>query len=205
MTKELCQCQKQLHSNALVIIQNFANFGFKKCDFWFLMRCVRFQVSDPLNIALWSYKLFCVVNIALFFTLIFHLKFFKINILADSSFVFHSSLLTAKSVDLFVACDGFHCIMEIVWSGHFDCRGVFQTIPDLYCYQCFVQTQAAIGNRWGLVEESTTNLPPGNGDLTKIIATFSNEKMTPGSGNWNFSMFTSPPIPCVHSGGVKHW
>ena len=31
-----------------------------------------------------------------------------------SSFVFHSSLLTAKSVDLVVACDGFLCIIEIV-------------------------------------------------------------------------------------------
>jgi len=31
-----------------------------------------------------------------------------------SSFVFHSSLLTVKSVDLVVPCDGFFIVMEIV-------------------------------------------------------------------------------------------
>jgi len=31
-----------------------------------------------------------------------------------SSFVFHSSLRTVKSVGLVVACDGFLCVMEII-------------------------------------------------------------------------------------------
>jgi len=34
--------------------------------------------------------------------------------LPESSFVFHSSLLTVKSVNLVVACDGFLCVMEII-------------------------------------------------------------------------------------------
>ena len=41
-----------------------------------------------------------------------------------SSIVFHSSLLTVKSVDLVVACDGFFCVMEslIIHAFH---RGYF--------------------------------------------------------------------------------
>ena len=53
-----------------------------------------------------------------------------------SSFVSHSSLLTAKSVDLVVACDGFPFVAEILrifHSGYFDCKGAFQTVFDSYC------------------------------------------------------------------------
>ena len=45
------------------------------------------------------------------------------------SFVFHSSLLTAKSVNLVVAHDGFLCIMEIVCifhSGYFNYKGAYE-------------------------------------------------------------------------------
>ena len=48
-----------------------------------------------------------------------------------SSFVFHSSLLTVKSIDWVVAYDGFLCIMEIVCifhSGRLDYRGTFKFI-----------------------------------------------------------------------------
>ena len=53
-----------------------------------------------------------------------------------SSFVSHSSLLTAKSVDLAIAHDGFPFVTEIVHichSGYFDIRGAFQTVLDSYC------------------------------------------------------------------------
>ena len=46
------------------------------------------------------------------------------------------SLLTVKSVDLVVACDGFLFVMEIVHVfcyGYFDYRDAFQTVLDLYC------------------------------------------------------------------------
>ena len=53
-----------------------------------------------------------------------------------SSFVFHSSLLTIKSIDLVAARDGFLCITKIVHSFHgdyLDYRGTFQTALDSYC------------------------------------------------------------------------
>jgi len=46
------------------------------------------------------------------------------------SFMFHSSLLTAKSVNLVVAYDGFTCIMEIVLVIY---KGAFQIALDSYC------------------------------------------------------------------------
>jgi len=52
------------------------------------------------------------------------------------SFVFHSSLLTVKSINLVVARDGFLSVMEIVrifHSGYLDYRGAFQTVVDLNC------------------------------------------------------------------------
>ena len=55
-----------------------------------------------------------------------------------SSFVSHSSLLTAKSVDLAVArdlavaCDGTE-IVRTFHSDYFDFRGTFQTVLDSYC------------------------------------------------------------------------
>jgi len=58
------------------------------------------------------------------------------GILLGLTSVLLSSLLAVKSVDLMVACDGFLCIMEIIGifhSGHFDYRGAFQVILDLYC------------------------------------------------------------------------
>ena len=59
-----------------------------------------------------------------------------------SSFVSYSSLLsllTAKSVDLVVAHDGFPLKLKLsvcfiyVYSGYFDCRGSFRTVFDSYC------------------------------------------------------------------------
>jgi len=53
-----------------------------------------------------------------------------------SSFVFISSLLTVKSINLVVARDGFLCVMEIFCifhRGYFDYRGAFQTVLDSYC------------------------------------------------------------------------
>ena len=52
-----------------------------------------------------------------------------------SSFVSHSSLMTAKSVDLGVArwLPIITEIIRIVHSGYYDCRGAFQTVLDLYC------------------------------------------------------------------------
>ena len=53
-----------------------------------------------------------------------------------SSFVSHSSLLTAKCVNLAVACEWLPFVTEIIHifhSGYFDCRGAFQTILDSYC------------------------------------------------------------------------
>jgi len=53
-----------------------------------------------------------------------------------SSFVCHSSLLTARSVDLVVARDGFFFAKEIIhifYSGYFDYKGTFQTAIDSYC------------------------------------------------------------------------
>jgi len=52
-----------------------------------------------------------------------------------SSFVFHSSMLTVKSIDLVVAHDGLFCITEIArifHSGYLDYRGTFQTVLDSY-------------------------------------------------------------------------
>ena len=49
-----------------------------------------------------------------------------------SSFVFHSSLLTAKGVDLAVV-RWLPFVMEIVsifHSGYFDCRGAYRTVLD---------------------------------------------------------------------------
>ena len=43
--------------------------------------------------------------------------------------VFHSSLLTKKDLNLAVA----HDVMEIVYSGYFDCRSAFQTVLDSQC------------------------------------------------------------------------
>jgi len=53
-----------------------------------------------------------------------------------SFFVFHSSLLTVKSIGLVVARDGFLCITKIVHIFHgayLDYRGAFQTVLDSYC------------------------------------------------------------------------
>ena len=48
------------------------------------------------------------------------------------SFVSHSSVLTAKGVNLVVARDSLPgCVMKIVYSGYFDCRGAFRTVLDL--------------------------------------------------------------------------
>jgi len=54
-----------------------------------------------------------------------------------SSFVFHSSLLTVKSVDLVVACDGFLCVIEslifhIFHRGFFDSREKFLVRTAVY-------------------------------------------------------------------------
>ena len=46
--------------------------------------------------------------------------------------VFHSSLLTAKGVNLAVAHDAME-IVHIFRSGYFDCRGAFQTVLDSQC------------------------------------------------------------------------
>ena len=43
-----------------------------------------------------------------------------------------SSLLTMKTVDLVVACDGFLCITEIVCTGYFNYRGAFKQFFYLY-------------------------------------------------------------------------
>jgi len=54
-----------------------------------------------------------------------------------TSFVFHSSLLTVKSINSVVACDGFLYIMRIIrtfHSGYFYYRGTFQTV--LVSYRC---------------------------------------------------------------------
>jgi len=51
-----------------------------------------------------------------------------------SSFVFHSSLLTVKSVDWVVAHDGFLCVAEKIYifhSGYLDYRGAFQTVLEI--------------------------------------------------------------------------
>jgi len=53
-----------------------------------------------------------------------------------SSFMFHSSLLTVKSIDLVVTHDGFLCTTEMVHifhSGYLDYRGVFQIVFDSFC------------------------------------------------------------------------
>jgi len=53
-----------------------------------------------------------------------------------SSFVFHSSLLTVKSISSVVARDGFLCVTKIVHrfhGGYLDIRFAFQTVLDLYC------------------------------------------------------------------------
>jgi len=48
-----------------------------------------------------------------------------------SSFVFHSSLLTAKSVDLMVPPrEGFLEIIRIFYSGYFNYRCTFRIVPD---------------------------------------------------------------------------
>ena len=53
------------------------------------------------------------------------------------SFVSHSSLLTAKRVDLAIACDGLiPFVMEIIRifrSGYFEGRSACRTVLDLYC------------------------------------------------------------------------
>ena len=52
-----------------------------------------------------------------------------------SSFVFHSSLLIVKSVNLVVACDGFLCIREIVRNfhgGYLDYGGAFDSFYSNY-------------------------------------------------------------------------
>jgi len=57
-------------------------------------------------------------------------------ILQVSSFVFHSSLLTVKCINLVVVHDGSLCVLEIVHifhSGYLDYRGAFQTVLDSYC------------------------------------------------------------------------
>jgi len=55
----------------------------------------------------------------------------------QSSFVFHSSLLTVNSINLVVTCDGFLCVMEIIPSElsvfFIVATGAFQSVIDLYC------------------------------------------------------------------------
>jgi len=52
------------------------------------------------------------------------------------NFMFHSSLLTMKNINLMVARNGFLCVMEIVCIVHIsylDYRGAFQSGLDSYC------------------------------------------------------------------------
>ena len=54
------------------------------------------------------------------------------------SSVSHLSLLTAKGVDLVIACNGFHplFIAEIIHIFIVDCRGAFRTVFDSYIMLC---------------------------------------------------------------------
>ena len=50
-----------------------------------------------------------------------------------SSFVFHSSLLKVKSVDLVVVRDGFFALQKLSVFFHGGYFGAFQTVIDSYC------------------------------------------------------------------------
>jgi len=50
----------------------------------------------------------------------------------EPSFVFHSPLLTVKSVDSVVAHDGFLFVMESFHPGYFDYTVAFQILLDPY-------------------------------------------------------------------------
>jgi len=57
------------------------------------------------------------------------------------SFVSHSSILIARSVDLVVAHDD---VVINFHSGYFDCRGSFQTVVNLYCCVMGLVMQSSI-------------------------------------------------------------
>ena len=61
--------------------------------------------------------------------------------LPESSFVFHSSLLTANNINLVVACDGFLYVMEIVLSE----LSVFFIVATLITEVLFKQLLIQIG------------------------------------------------------------
>jgi len=76
-----------------------------------------------------------------------------------SSFVCHLFLLTAKSVNLVVACDGFLSQpftmgnLHIFDSGCFDYKGAFQTAVDSYCCVTgwtWKWNVTVSGNNWGV-------------------------------------------------------